>query len=135
MSEIVCQALLTADKVITEELTKKKSLIGVFSNFNAKDVPVVFAPWFIYAAVTNIIGTHKFSINLIHDESSQVLLSQAGEVTSPDHTKIVEFVVQVVGLKFNRFGLYTLQLNFNGKEVISRNIRIQNNAEVNDKKG
>jgi hypothetical protein len=129
MSEIVCQALLTADKVIIEQGNQKKSLIGVFSNFIANEVPAIFPPWFIYGAVTNIEGKHSFSLNLIHSESGHVLLSRGGEIESKDPRKVVEIVIQVVNVQFHQFGVYTLQLNFDGKEILSRNIRVQNNKE------
>lgn len=122
MSEVVCLALLTADRVITET-NGKKGIIGVFSNFNAHEVPVAFPPWFVYASVTNLTGENNFSVTLTHDESGHVLLSQGGDIVSKDPKGTIDIVLQVNTI-FPKFGLYTVQFNINGREVLARKLRI-----------
>lgn len=122
MSEAVCLALLTADKVITEN-NGKKGIIGVFSNFNSHSVPVVFPPWYIYASVTNIKGKYNFSINLIHDESSHVLVSQGGEIDCREYKQNIDIILQISTV-FPKFGLYTVQFNINGSEILSRKLHL-----------
>ncbi|HUX21735.1 MAG TPA: hypothetical protein VMW69_10890, partial [Spirochaetia bacterium] len=58
-SEPVLAGLLFADRIITET-NRKKTIVGTFNRFNAQKLPAVFPPWFIYAAVTNVTGTHSF---------------------------------------------------------------------------
>ena len=57
MPEPVFVALLIADRVITED-NQKKGIIGTFTQFTVRQVPAALPPWFIYAAVTNVVGEH-----------------------------------------------------------------------------
>ena len=80
MPEPVFVALLLADRVITED-NQKKAIIGTFTQFTVRQVPARLAPWFIYAAVTNLAGEHSFSLNLVVDRSQQVIFSAGGTLT------------------------------------------------------
>ena len=74
MPEPVFVALLLADRVITED-NQKKGIIGTFTQFSLRQLPAILPPWFIYAAVTNLLGDHSFSVNLVFDRSQQVIFS------------------------------------------------------------
>ncbi|ULQ59869.1 hypothetical protein K7I13_00490 [Brucepastera parasyntrophica] len=89
MAEPVLVGLLFADRIITEN-NGKKGIIGTFSVFSAKAFPVVFPPWSIYAAVTNLTGKHTFSINLVHDDTMQVILPINGELNAATPEDVVE---------------------------------------------
>lgn len=78
MGEPVFLSLLTADKVIEEKITNKRSIIGTFTNFHAGQFPATFPPWFIYASATNLVGKHNSSINITMDSSNLVVFSAGG---------------------------------------------------------
>lgn len=79
MSEPVFVGLLFADRVI-EEIGHKKGIIGTFTTFNSPQYPVMFPPWFIYAAVTNLDpGKYSFAINLSSKDTQLVIFSVGGE--------------------------------------------------------
>ena len=123
MSEPVFVALLLADRVITED-NQKKCIIGTFTQFTTRQVPAGFPPWFIYAAVTNLIGEHSFSINIVFDRTQQVLFSAGGKVNVDALRRVVEIVVPVVNAVFPEAGSYLVLFNIDGIQVGTRMLEI-----------
>jgi hypothetical protein len=122
--EGACYALLFADRIITE-INGKKGLIGVFSDFHFPAFPAIAPPWFIYAAVSNLTGRHEFSINLVRDESQQVVLPIAGEVNFPEPGRNVELIFPIGNLTFQKAGVHTLTFNIDGQQLGSRILTVR----------
>ncbi len=120
---IVSYALLCADRVITEN-NGKKGLIGVFSGFQFAAFPSPPTHWFIYGGLANLAGSHGFSLNLVHEESQQVLFSLGGDLNVVEGNREVELVVPVANLVFQRPGPHTLTLNIGGMPIASRILRV-----------
>lgn len=119
MTEPVFVALLAADRVITED-NGKKAIIGTFTQFNAPKFPAVFPPWFVYAAVTNLAEAHTFSLNVVNDETQQVIFSAAGKFQVDAPRKVVELVVPMVNVVFPVPGTYLLLFNVDGQQIGTR---------------
>lgn len=121
--EPVCYALLFADKVITEN-NGKRGLIGVFGAFNFQNFPAISPPWFIFAGVANLQGTHEFSLNLVRDDAQHVVLPIAGELNGETADKDSEFIFPIANLIFQKPGIHTLTFNIDGNQVASRILRV-----------
>lgn len=119
MTEPVFVALLAADRVITED-NGKKAIIGTFTQFNARQFPAVFPPWFVYAAVTNLADEHSFSLNVVNDGTQQVVFSAAGQFKVDQPRKVVELVIPMVNVVFPSPGTYNLLFNVDGEQIGSR---------------
>jgi hypothetical protein len=119
MTEPVFVALLVADRVISED-NGKKGIIGTFTQFNAVQFPARFPPWFVYAAVTNLADAHSFSLNVVNDETQQVVFSAAGQFTVDQPRKVVELVVPMLNVVFPAPGTYNLLFNVDGQQIGSR---------------
>jgi hypothetical protein len=124
MSEPVLVALLFADRVIVEDKNLKKALIGVFSIFHAEKFPAVFAPWYIYASVTNLFGEHNYSLNLVYDKAAQVIIPIGGKIVSDNARRVVELVFPIFGAVFPEEGTYTLTFNIEGVPIGSRILEV-----------
>lgn len=125
MTEWVVHALLTADRVI-EERNGKKSLIGVFDHFNLPSFPSVgLPPWYIYASVSNLSeGRHRCVVNIVSDDSHEVLFSAAGELMVKDGTRPMELSMPV-SIVFPAAGLYVVTLHLDGTEALSRTLSVK----------
>jgi hypothetical protein len=123
MPEPVLVGLLFADKVITEN-NGKKGILGTFTQFNAATFPAVFPPWNLYAAVTNLIGKHRFALNLVSDEN-QVVVPLSGEFEVADPLGVVELDPMIAGAAFPRPGNYTLTFHVDGDFVGSRILTVR----------
>src|SRR5262245_25181789 len=113
MSEPVLVGLIFADRIITEN-NGKKGIIGTFTQFHAARFPVTFPPWCIYAAVTNLIGKHNFAINLVNEETSQVILPIGGEMDVKERSDVIELDPVVTGAVFPAPGNYSLVFYIDG---------------------
>ena len=123
MSEPVLLGLLFADKIITED-NGKKGIIGTFNNFQAQTFPIMFPSWCIFASVTNLQGKHSFSLNLVHNDTSQVVLPINGEIETKDFSEVVELVPTIMGAVFPKEGKYTLTFNIDGQQIGSRILEV-----------
>ncbi len=119
MPEPVFVALLLADKVITED-NQKKAIIGTFTQFTVRQVPVGMPPWFVYAAVTNLAGEHPFSVNLVVDRTQQVVFSAGGSLRVDEPRRVVELVIPVPNVVFPETGTYVVTFHVSGEQIGSR---------------
>lgn len=116
--------LLFADRVITEN-TNKHGIIGTFSRFYAQRFPVGFPPWGIYAAVTNLSGKHEFALNLVSEETDQVVLPIAGQLEAANPAEVVELAIMVGNAVFPKPGGYNLTFKIDGQQVGARVLRVE----------
>jgi hypothetical protein len=122
--EPVLVALLFADRVLVEEGNHKKTIVGTFTEFHADKFPAVFPPWFIYAAATNIEGEHSFSLNLVLEKESQIVLGINGKMKAGHRNKVNELVFPIQRAIFPGPGTYTLTFNIGGAPVGSRLLEV-----------
>ena len=120
--EYVVNALLIADKVITED-NGKKALIGIFDTIHFPEFPAQSPPWFIFAQVANLSGHHEISFNLVREQSQEVVFSIAGEV-DVQAGKGIDFAMQVGGFVFNKSGDYVLTVHIDGSPAGSRGLKV-----------
>ncbi|MGA2765905.1 MAG: hypothetical protein ABSG17_21370 [Spirochaetia bacterium] len=119
MPEPVFVGLLIADRIITED-NQKKAIIGTFTQFTVRQCPAALPPWFIYAAVTNLVGEHSFSINLLFDRSQQMIFSAGGKVSVDQSRRVVELVIPVPNVVFPDEGTYTITFHIDGDLIATR---------------
>ena len=119
MSEPVLVGLLFADRVITEN-NGKKGIIGTFNRFFAPKFPIIFPPWSIYAAVTNLIGKHSFSLRLVHCDNEKVVIPIEGQMDVKSQTDVLELTFNVVGATFPVAGDYVLSFSVDNELLASR---------------
>ena len=82
MTELVIYALIFADKIIVEQGTGKKTVVGMFSEINAHSFPAHPPPWNILCIIGNLAPIkHTFAINIVHERSTHVVWSVGGEFT------------------------------------------------------
>ena len=119
MSEPVLVALLFADRVIEEAKNHKKTIVGTFQFFHAPNYPIAFAPWYVYAAVTNVAAEqkHTFSVVLSDDESQHVLFSMGGEFGVKESAAVVELYQLLPNVVFPRPGMYNLLFHVDGRQI------------------
>lgn len=123
--EPVLIGILFADHVIIEQQTNKKSLIGTFNQFFARNFPMTFPPWTVFIAVDNIEGEFDFSLNLVNDKNDQIAVAISGKMKAEDRSKGTELVFRIVGAVFPTAGLYNLTFKIDGVPVGSRTVPVQ----------
>jgi hypothetical protein len=103
-------AMLLCDTVIVDELTKKKSLIGVFEDVNTVALPANMN-CALYAKIVDAEGNYNFRIRLVSLKNETVITELPGaSATIPDRLKAVELAINLVGLQLPEAGKYEFQL-------------------------
>lgn len=122
--EAVLLALLCADRVITEERTKKRSIIGTFNNFFSQNFPVAFPPWFVYLAFTNVDGEHEFTLNIADPENDFTVYSAKAAIATENRSDQIELTIPVVNASFPEPGRYEVRVSFDGRNLGSRYLTV-----------
>ena len=104
-------ALLVCDQIITDRLSGKQSLIGMFSTIHSMRFPVVHPQLSIYVALTDGRGKTPLTIRIVDaDDSRPPLVQGTGVVQFKDPRMIANLVLQFHGLRFPEPGQYRVQL-------------------------
>jgi len=126
MTEPVLIALLFADRVIVEENTHKKSIIGSFDHFFSPKFPVVFPPWFIYASVGNLKQDADYTLNLVKDDGSDaVVIGFTGRFIVKNPQANSDLILQVANAKFPSAGDYMLTFKIGTEHLGSRILHVK----------
>ncbi len=124
MSEPVLLALLFADRIITED-NNKKGIIGTFNRFMAHEFPVIFPPWGVYIALTNLSGKHIFELVLKNMDNEQIVLPVNGEFESRNQDEMIELPLNFAGIAFPGPGRHLLALSIDGDLVGTRMLSVE----------
>ena len=109
--------MLVCDYVITEQGTKKKSLIGIFENIAASRFPFVHPFLCVYIKLTEAHGQYRFRLELVHLKTDKV----AGQGEIPQDITIAsplmshELVFNLRGIRFAEPGDYEFRIFANGR--------------------
>ena len=120
----MAEALVICDQVITEAISNKKSLIGIFNALGAIKFPVQHPKLCIYAAMTNGRGTMQADIRCIRMDDNQQIMQAAGPLEFADPNQVVELVVTLNNLPFERPGLYTFELSCDGGLLMEKRFNV-----------
>jgi len=123
MPEPVFNALLMADKVITED-NGKKAVIGIFDRLNFPAVPAMAPPWFIYASFGNLDPENEVTVNIARKDSQEVVFSAQGAVQVQHASRAADILLPIPPIKFNRAGKYIVAFILNGREIASRVLEV-----------
>ena len=110
---------VACDKVIQEANTNKKSLIGMFKNFNFAQLPGRLPQWFLYAQISDLEeGERVLTINIVHDSTTGVVFSDRIGVPK-DHPKNIDLCLDAGSSQFDKEGEYNVTLNIDGTQHAS----------------
>ncbi len=111
------EMLVCCDKVIEEAGNGKKTVIGIFRNFNFPALPAAYAlPWFIFAQITALEpGAHSVTINVVHDQTQGVVLAVGLEIPET-HPENADLLIPVQNVVFQKQGKHVVSLNIDGQQ-------------------
>ena len=108
-------ALLICDQIITDRITGKQSLIGMFSKIHAPGFPAAHPQLSVFVTLTDGRGKTDLIIRIVDgDESRPPLVEGRGSVEFKDPRAIANLALQFHGLRFPQPGEYRVQLWSNG---------------------
>ena len=109
-------ALLVCDQIITDRVTGKQSLIGMFSNVHARGYPATHPQLSVFVALTDGHGETDLVIRIVDSNDSRPpIVEGKGKVVFKDPRTIANLALQFHGLSFPQPGEYRVQLYAGGE--------------------
>jgi len=111
-------ALLVCDQIITDRLTGKQSLIGMFSKVHAVGFPATHPQLAVFVALTDGHGRTELTIRIVDSNDARPpIVEGRGGVDFKNPRAIANLALQFHGLTFPAAGEYRVQL-WSGSELL-----------------
>lgn len=108
-------SLIVCDQIITDRLTGKQSLIGMFSRVHARAFPTAHPQLCVFATLTEGRGQVELTIRVVDaNEARRPIVEGRGKVEFKDPRAIAHLALQFHGLTFPEPGEYRVQLYSRG---------------------
>jgi len=104
-------ALIVCDQIITDRLTGKQSLIGMFTNVQSWRFPVMHPHLSVYVALTEGRGKTPLTIRITDsDDARRPVVEGTGTVEFKNPRAIANLALNFQGLTFPEPGEYRVQI-------------------------
>jgi len=132
MTEIIkpsVQAFLVCDQVIEDSLTKKKSLIGIFTHLQAAVFPFQHQHMGLYFCLTDAEGTYRFDTDLVCLNDDQLVCrATLPNIHIQDRLQISDFGINIPSLLFPGPGRYEFRLRMEGYLIAQKDFSVMQMA-------
>ncbi len=119
------QAFLVCDSVIEDSLTKKKSLIGIFTHLQAASFPFQHHQVGLYFCMTDAEGTYHFEIDLMYVNTDQLVCrASLPDIAIGDRLQITDFGINIPALLFPSPGRYEFRLRVNNRVLAQKDFNV-----------
>jgi len=119
------QAFLVCDQVIEDSLTKKKSLIGIFTHLQAASFPFQHQHMGLYFCLTDAEGLYHFDIDLIYLNTEQLVCKATlPNIEIGDRLQISDFGINIPLLLFPAPGRYEFRLRMEGRLIAQKDFNV-----------
>lgn len=119
------QAFLVCDQVIEDSLTKKKSLIGIFTHLQTAVFPFQHQQMGLYFCLTDAEGLYHFDIELIYLNSEQLICrATLPNIEISDRLQISDFGINIPLLIFPAPGRYEFRLRMDGHLIAQKDFNV-----------
>ncbi|MFQ5591393.1 MAG: hypothetical protein ACE5HE_09545 [Phycisphaerae bacterium] len=109
-------AMIVCDQIITDRLTGKQSLIGMFAKVHVAGFPVSHPQLSVFVALTDGYGEVDLLIRIVDaNDARPPIVEGKGKVTFKDPRAIANLALSFHGLRFPEPGEYRVQLYCNGE--------------------
>jgi len=104
-------SLIVCDQIITDRVTGKVSLIGMFAAVHSPRFPVTHPQICVYVALTEGRGKTPITIRIVDaNEARKAIVEGKGVVEFKDPRMIANLALQFHGLRFPEPGQYRVQI-------------------------
>ena len=99
----IIHAIIICEKVIVEEGSKKKTLVGIFDRINCKRIPIVWSEMGVYIALSDVEQRFNMKLELVCLEDHHQLFEVKG-ILEPRKTLNWELIWNLRGIRFKKLG-------------------------------
>ena len=111
-------SMIVCDQIITDRLTGKQSLIGMFSRVHARGFPAAHPQLSVFVTLTEGYGETELLIRIVDaNDARPPIVEGKGKVKFKSPRAIANLALQFHGLAFPEAGEYRVQL-YSGGELL-----------------
>ena len=118
----IALAMLICDTVIEDKQTGKKTIVGIFNNINALNVPILHPSFNVYVALTEGNGNYDCKLKCTKDEKP--ILEIDGTIAFKSPHQIVGLNYTLRNIPFPEYGEYRLEFLCDNILITARKFRI-----------
>lgn len=123
------QAFLVCDQVIEDSLTKKKSLIGIFTHLQTASFPFQHQHMGLYFCLTDAEGLYHFDIDLMYLNSEHLICrATLPNIEIGDRLQISDFGINIPLLIFPAPGRYEFRLRMDGHLIAQKDFNVMSTS-------
>lgn len=119
-SKPIVMSINVCDEIIRDEISKKISLIGLFSQIQITTFPAQHPSLHVYVSLTDGHGEYEGELRFVSEEDNNVIASMKGKVPFQNPLQTVELNFTINNLKFERPGKYRVEFLCGGEPVGSK---------------
>ncbi len=108
-SKPIVMSINVCDEIIRDEISKKISLIGLFSQIQAATFPAHHPSLHVYVSLTDGHGEYEGELRFVSEEDNSVIASMKGKVPFQNPLQTVELNFAINNLKFEAPGKYRVE--------------------------
>jgi hypothetical protein len=112
-------AMLICDQIITEQVTNKKSLIGVFDKFFSPNFPAMLPRLAVYVKLADALGGYLFRLRIVKRKDESAIAEIRLDTQIPDADQYTELALNMPPLLIPEQGRYEFQL-YAGENYLHR---------------
>lgn len=117
--------LLVCDQVLTDEITKKKSLIGIFEHIYSVQFPCIHGSLSLYTKLSDATGDYHFHLELYDlEQNRKIGEGTTDPIAIKNRRSVHEIVFNLVGLVFEHPGKYAFRLFANKEHIDSKTFNV-----------
>jgi len=109
----ITQTFLLCDQVITDEATKKKTLVGVFDRIWVSQFPAKHSPAALYIRLFDAQGDCDIRVDYVKADDQRMLGNVTGKMQSVKRHTTVEFAIALPPIDIPSPGEYEFRLWIN----------------------
>lgn len=103
----VIHAMLICEKVISEEKTHKKNLIGIFDTIYYTQLPAAIPELWIYVNLSDVMEEHSFRIELVYLDENRVIAEFKSRLPKGKPNREVGYCFK--NMAFKKSGMYVFR--------------------------
>jgi hypothetical protein len=100
--------MLICERVIVEQGSNKKTLVGIFARITYKKLPLIWPELWLYINLSDVVRRHSIKTELVCLEDNRQLLEVKGTL-EPKKLLNWELVWQLRGIHFGKGGDYVFR--------------------------
>ncbi len=133
-SKPIVMSINVCDEIIRDEISKKISLIGLFSQIQTATFPAHHPSLHVYVSLTDGHGNYDGELRFVNENNNSIIASMKGKVPFKTPLQTVELNFAINNLKFEKPGKYRVEFFCDGEPVGSKQFIVSGPASDSEKK-